>query len=758
MAVIGSVVFEVSLPVGWYYVRALPDPLDWYSGWFLCAAILAGLLFLAFLIAEPIRFRLRQIPGLLHYPPFWFSVVFGLVFALVFDTLLPPLQAGVVPSWRHFDVLIPLVIVAVITVGIRQLPWRRPARSEPEPELPTIVTWHVVQEWSRREDPLTNGPDLLGHEPIVERIRDAITLHKEGAIALVGPVGSGKTSILNMLGQRLLRSKGGPLVVIAKVNYWAMPRSQDAPRVALEHAISALDDFVDTLALRRLPDVYQQILSAEPTGTIAKLFSIGRTRDAAEQLSGLTPLLEAIDAKLLLIVEDAERAGQAFETRQLERLLWTLRDVDRVSFILSFDPERASFDYSKLCDNIERVPRITADRVEDMLAPAYEHWQTVSEGYIDPLPERREDRLGLANVTDPLIRHMRRKDGTSVADAITDLLTTPRNLKHFIRAVDRSWEALRGEVELDDLIVLSALRQSAPEAFDFIVVNAETARSERPRDDPIEGTALKTVRARWDSLRDSLTKPTAVQLLVDTLELRQLRSDQTVFVQSLPQGIHNDGPVDYLGRILAGRIPPGEILDQEVLRDIESWKSSGSAQMPQKLVASTHESTQYVDIWEHYDCHLSDDQLVEIATGLITDGLNRLRANASINHPAMHAVWRRCNRRLWRDTKTDWLIDQIRIVLPISLGFATDLFYLWASAESGIVSGEDRNRVRIALVEEARASFVTVDALLSSLGREQECPLTRLVHPPQHNQPTGPDTAGQLGMARSAHHRSCQGR
>ena len=737
MAVIGGVVFEVSLPLGWYYVRALPDPLDWYSGWFLCAATLAGLLFLAFLVAEPIRFRPRQIPGLLYYPPFWFSVVLGLVFALVFDTLLQPLQAGIVPSWRQLDVLIPLAILAVIAVGIRQLPWRWPRRPEPEPELPTIVTWHVVQEWSRREDPLTNGPDLLGHEPIVERIRDAITLHEEGAIALVGPVGSGKTSILNMLRQRLLRSKGGPLVVIAEVNCWAMPRSQDAPRVALERAISALDDFVDTLALRRLPDAYQQILSAEPTGTIAKLFSIGRTRDAAEQLSDLTPLLESINARLLLVIEDAERAGQVFETRHLERLLWTLRGVARVSFILSFDPERASFDYSKLCDNIERVPRITADRVEDMLAPAYEHWQTVSEGYIDPLPERREDRLGLANVTDPLIRHMRRKDGTSVADAITDLLTTPRNLKHFIRAVDRSWEALRGEVELDDLIVLSALRQSAPEAFDFIVVNAETARSERPRDDPINGTAVKTVRARWDILRDSLNKPTAVQMLVDALELPQL-AGESFFAQSLPQGIHNDGPVDYLGRILAGRIPPREIRDQEVLRDIESWKSSGSAQMLKRLVASTHEGNQYVDIWEHYDCHLSDDQLVEIATGLITDGLNRLRANASINHPAMHAVWRRCNRRLRRDTKTDWLIDQIRIVLPISLGFATDLFYLWASAESGLVSGEDRNRVRIALVEEARASFVTVDALLSSLGREHECPLTRLVHPPQHNQPPDP--------------------
>lgn len=737
MAVIGAVVFEASLPVGWYYVRALPDPLDGYSVWFLCVAILAALLFLAFLVAESIRFRLRHIPGLLHYPPFWFSVVLGLVFALLVDILLPPLQAGVVPSWRQLDVLLPLVIVAVIAVGIRQLPWKRPARSEPDPELPATVTWHVVQEWSRREDPLTDGPDLLGHEPIMERIHDAVVRPEERAFALVGPVGSGKTSILNLLRQRLLRTKGGRRVVIAEVNCWAMPRSEDAPRVALERVISALDDFVDTLALRRLPDAYQQILSAEPTGTIAKLFSIGRTRDATEQLSGLTPLLEAIDARLLIIIEDAERAVQAFETRHLERLLWTLRDVDRVSFILSFDPERASFDYTKLCDNIERLPRITGDRVIDILAPAYEHWKTATEGYIDPLLEERKDRLGLENVTNPLVRYMRRRDGDTAAHAITDLLTTPRKLKHFIREIDQAWEALRGEVELDDLIVLTALRHGAPEAFDFIAVNAEPARSEPPRDDPIEGTAVKTVRARWDSLRKSLTKPTEVQILVDALELRQL-TGQTIFAQSLPQGIHNDGPVDYLGRILAGRIPPGEIRDQEVLKDIVSWKKSRSAQMLKRLLASTPESNQYVDIWEHYDCHLSEDQLIEIATGLIADALRRLKANASINHPAMHAAWRRYTRRLGRDTKTDWLIDQIRIVLPISLGFATDLFYFWGSAENGIVSVEHRNRVRMALVEDARTSFVNVDALLLSLGPEHEYALTRLVHPPPLNEPPDP--------------------
>ena len=736
LGVIAAVVFEVSLAVGWYYVRTVPDLTVWFSSWFLCVAIFAALVFLAFLAAEPIRFRLRHIPRLPYYPPLWLSVVLGIGFALVFDTWLPPLQAGIVPSWRQLGVLGPLVIIAVIAVWIRRLPWRPPARLESVTTPPNPLTWHVVQAWSRREEPLTNESDLLGHEPIAERIHHVIVQPQERAIALVGPVGSGKTSILNMVRQRL-RNKEGSLVILADVNCWAMPRPQDAPRIVLERAISALDEFVDTQALRGLPRAYQQILSAEPTGTITKMLSIGRTTDAADQLSRLTPVLEVIDARLFLVIEDAERAGHPFETRHLERLLWTLRNVERVSFILSFDLERASFDYRKLCDIIERVPRLTVDQVEDILAPAYEHWRTVTEGYIDPLPEPRQDRLGLEKVTNSLTRYMRRLDGDNIGDAITDLLTTPRNLKHFTRDVEQAWEALRGEVELDDLIVLTALRHGAPEAFDFLVANAETARSERREEDQLAGTAEKTVRVRWEHLRSSLSNPTEVQVLVNALELPQLNSDQVMSVQSSPQGIHNDGPVDYLGRMLAGQLPPGEIRDQEILRDIEGWKRSDSAQMLERLVASTPESEQYAKIWEHYTSHLSDDQLVEIATGLIAGILNRLKGDARMKHPAMLSVWRRCTGRLPRDARTEWLIEQIRIVLPINLGFATDLFKHWASVH-GIVSAGHRDRVRIALVEKARTSFVTVDALLSSLDSVHEYPLTRLINPPPLDEPPDP--------------------
>jgi hypothetical protein len=732
LAAIGAVVFEVSLAVGWHYARSLPEPTLWFSGWFVFLSVIVGLFAIAFIVAEPIRFRTRHIARLHRYPPLWFSIVLAVGVAAIFDATLRPLHGGLVPSWPHIDVLVPLLTVAILASALRQRPWQRATPDEKVGASDLPLTWEVLQAWFHREEP--GGPDLLGHGLIAERIHNAVIQPENQAIALIGPVGSGKSSILDTV-KRNLREKTTPFTIVAELNCWAMPRPEDAPRMALERAIGALDTVIDAQAVRRLPISYQRIISAEPTGKVSRLLGIDDAPDAADQLRTLSPLLEAIDARLLLIIEDAERAGHTFETRHLERLLWTLRNVERVSFILSFDP-RATFDYQKLCDIIERIPLITADRVEDILAPVYSQWRAESDDYIDPISdEKRKDRLGLENVTAPMMRYLRRTHGDSAADAITALLTSPRNLKHFIRDVDRAWGHLRGEVELNDLIVLTALRHGAPEAFDFIVENVEAARSERREKDTFAGEAVKTVKARWETLRNSLAEPTRIQTLVDVLDLNQLSSDSTISSQSSPQGIHNGEPVDYLGRILAGRILPGEIRDQEVLRNIEAWKSSHVGPMLEKLETATEKSDQYVKVWEHYARRISDEELIEIAGTLIDDVLRRLGADASMQHPAMLAVWRRCNRRIERDTQTVWLTEQIRSALPKSLGFATDLFQYWASLSHGIVSEQQRAQVRAALVDSARASFHTVDALLSSLGPQHEYPLTRLVYPPPTDEP-----------------------
>ena len=746
-AVIGALILEFSLAVGSHYIRHVPLFPERCAAWLLPFGIFGVLLAMAIVATEPIRYRAAHLRRLHLYPPLWISVVLGIGVAYILDAAIQSYASGFVPSWRRLDVLLPLAGIALIgavAVAIRQPRWRHDQPSEPITSPPSPLTWNIIREWSQREEALTQGPDLLRHEPIANRIHDALVDSQEPTIALIGPIGCGKTSILNMVRQRL-RNVSDVSVVIADVNFWSMPRAEDAPRIVLERAIDALNEVVDTQALKGLPETYLRILTAEPTGTIAKILGKPPVTDAAAALSRLTPVLEAIDTRLLVVIEDAERATHPFETTHVERLLWTLRNIRNVSFILSFDPERARFDYTKLCDQIERVPRLTVEFVEDILAPAYEHWRTPRKGHIDPLLATRKDRLGLTSVMSPIVRYTRRTHGNSVADAITDLLTSPRDLKHFIRDVDRAWEPLQGEVELDDLIVLTVLRHAAPNVFDFVVANIEAARSESHRDDALAGDAEKTVTARWQDLRDSLSNGARIQILVDALQLPKLRSDLPVPTQLLPQGIRNDGPVDYLDRILAGRIPPSEIRDQQVLADIEAWKASGTQIMLQRLLSSAAESERYVGIWEHYAYRITDSQLLDIASRSTASVLRNQGSKASMQIPAMIALWRRCTRRVPCPARTDWLIEQIRLVLPASLGFANDLFYYWASVPNGNVTEEERNQARFALVKRARESFVTAEALLASVGPGHDCALTNLVHPPPTDEPPDPVATDSWG-------------
>ena len=49
--------------------------------------------------------------------------------------------------------------------------------------------------------------------------------------------------------------------------------------------------------------------------------------DSIELLERLTKVLATIGAHVVPIVQDVERAGEGFDTRHLQRLLWALRNA-----------------------------------------------------------------------------------------------------------------------------------------------------------------------------------------------------------------------------------------------------------------------------------------------------------------------------------------------------------------------------------------------------------------------------------------------
>ena len=166
-------------------------------------------------------------------------------------------------------------------------------------------------------------------------------------------------------------AQGTSTVILANFDVWAVPRPEDVPRLALDQVVDALDHHVDTLGLRNLPITYQRMVAALPVRNISTILGLQTEGDSLAELQRLTPVLEVLNARLVLIVEDVERTTREFDTRHLQRLLWALRGLPRVSAVLACDPDNGpSIDFSKLCDTIELLRPMEYEHVAAILATA----------------------------------------------------------------------------------------------------------------------------------------------------------------------------------------------------------------------------------------------------------------------------------------------------------------------------------------------------------------------------------------------------
>ena len=588
LSVVTAIVFELILPPAWDYVSRIPLP---YSPAFIGLVTWVLILILFYLVTEPLRIRRNQWGNMLWYPPAWSAVLFGWVLAAASERLPHDIRPQTIgPDWQHVYPIAPIVMALGIAVFLRQLPLRR---TEKQPESSAIniegeITRQNIMEWiSTGERPIRGSErDLFHHQPVATRITHIVGRERR-PVALLGRFGTGKTSILNLARAELGRLT--PTVIVADFDVWAVPKPEDIPRLALNRIVAALDDHVDTTKFRDLPLAYQRLAAAEPTGRLAHAFGL-ETADSLEEIERLTPILEVLNARLVLIIEDIERAGNSFDTRHLQRFLWALRQVERASFILAVDPEHAPLAFSKLCDAIELIPPVEVKHAATILKVAYDHWLT-KFSYIDPHPNRRNgDKLRLEHaLPGGMMDYIQRTDRDTPLDALVSLLGTPRALKHVLRRVDHVWRNLHGEAELDDIVIISALRHGAEPVYKFLISYIDAARYKPNAMLP----QTTTVKAEWEKVSGSIANSAAVQQLIDLLGIEQLTKGIAVNVTSSHQGVHEDEPTDYFRRIISEEVGPTELRDQTVLRDIERWQTSRDVTLIDNLVAASEESGQY---------------------------------------------------------------------------------------------------------------------------------------------------------------------
>lgn len=675
------------------------------------------------LLVEPIRLRQYRFKDLIRYPPVWAPVPVSLLIICVLDqwfpnSLLielhsPDQQYRLSPIW----LILAAMITAVVNRGIQmcsQSGTTLPNRSiDDASQLPAGKRWI-----DSPEEPIQElAEDLFSRTGTAEEIAARISSNRgnERMVALLGPMGSGKTSILNIALQSV--KERCPNIVVVRSDMWKARSPEQLPEIILNDIVKMLDGVCDTVDLRGIPLSYRRIGAAEPSGILHRLFSLENRSNSRHRLDKLCAVLEALDRHIVLVIEDLERLPRSFDITHVSRFFWSIREIHRCSTIISIDPKHTKMDFAKLCDSIETVPELSLIDVAVVLTELYEHW-TSHRAYLSPQSNfNGRDKLDLVVAKKRGVRlYLLNQLHSIPIRMLSTLLNTPRSLKQALSRIDYVWRELRGEVNLDDLIILSVLRSAAPSTFQFIVTNIEVARK---TSDGLEKGLLHGLRQDWEQVLGREPNADAVLRLVDLLGIPQLRAPRAPHLQAdqSPQGVHTDQKPDYFGRIIAGRISPHEIRDQEVLGDIAVSESGNCRKVAERLIRSAESDDSYESAWYQFS-EPSVEKLLKMTDDVIEILLEQHGAAVDPEHPVLVILSSRVHKELPIDGSSgihNWLEYQASRNVAKSLNLAGGLLLFCRRVLPEIEGKNDTAQLSRLLLDQISEQVVTPRQLCKSL-------------------------------------------
>lgn len=568
------------------------------------------------------------------------------------------------------------------------------------------------------EQPITaQADDLFSRASVVDSIVEHI-MNDERTTALLGPMGSGKTSILNIVFEDLAKKRPNTLVVRSEL--WKAHSPEHIPQIIINDIVNTLDEVCDTVGLRGIPHSYKRLAAAEPSGMLDRFFNFENHSDSLHQLDGICSALEALDRCIVLVVEDSERLPTGFDPAHTSRFLWAIREISRCSTIIAIDPQRTEMDFAKLCDSLERVPKVPIERTIAILTSLYDHW-TSQYGDLNPRPNiDRSDKLELALI---------KRDGIQVylhgpvqslpVRMLASLLATPRIMKQVLHRVDSIWMKLHGEVDLDDLIILTALRSSAPDTFQFIVTNIDVARK---TSDGLEDGLLDQLRQQWEKVLHREPYADAVGCLVDLLGIPQLRAQTAPNPRANEtlQGVHLDDKPDYFARIIAGTVFSDEARDQDVLRDIELSRSGEFGDIANRLLQSTTLNDSYMSAWTRFSKPTAKElfRIIDVVIDILLERDGSSVAPDDLVLVALSFRLRECLDDDGADCVENWIESQASRNASKSLSLASGLLQFCVRACPSIEGTEVIRRISHTLLHHISQDIILPQDLADVLSVE----------------------------------------
>jgi hypothetical protein len=333
-----------------------------------------------------------------RYPPLWTSLaIIGTALApclFVYERQLPFNGAA---KW----LVLAFAFSGWLVMGLA-LPacYRRRSSSTNEepgdhghPKSLDAVTHAELETWLADERAIESSEqDFFGAADRALRIwnvlqtrRSAVEPNLMQTVVLEGPLGSGKTSVINLL-NNIIASRGDGKFLLMRVSAWGFSSSA-AREYILRQVVENLSNEVDCLAVRDLPRDYVDALT-ESSKWFALLKPSLSEPPPAQRLKRLLPILAAIDLRLVVVIEDSDRNDVDFNPQHLQSMLNDFRAMERMTFILTVG-STSRVDFPKIAEQIESIPRLSRDQALFMVDQLRDYCRSTWP-IIDPIANEPE--------------------------------------------------------------------------------------------------------------------------------------------------------------------------------------------------------------------------------------------------------------------------------------------------------------------------------------------------------------------------------
>lgn len=312
--------------------------------------------------------------------------------------------------------------------------------------------------------------DRLGRRPFAEALAAEIVAAPAArgyVMGLTGPWGSGKTSILNMTVDAL-----GSQAIVVQFNPWMFSGTEALVSSFFEEVGKQLDrrdSAFKALAgkLARYGHLLSPLASFVAAGSAVSaaadvIGELASQPSVFEQREELRSLLEALDRRLVVIVDDVDRLRPQ-EVLDMVRLVRLVGDFPNTLYLLAFDRGRVEEclgegDPQRGRAYLEKIVQVTHDvpaaREPDVTAIFLAGLQRL----VDTVPTGPLDTGDWQNI---------------FAFVVRPLLATPRSVRRLLGSLSMTVRLVGDEVALADLIGIEAIRVLQPALFEALVSLAD---------------------------------------------------------------------------------------------------------------------------------------------------------------------------------------------------------------------------------------------------------------------------------------------